>query len=92
MRCAVMLGFGLVHGLGFARALRESGLVGRGMELVAPLFGFNLGVECGQLAFAAFFLPLLFLARLAAHFQRHDSTTSSVCVGGLGGFWSVQRF
>lgn len=39
---------GLVHGLGFAGGLAEIGLPQR--ELVAALFGFNLGVELAQLA------------------------------------------
>lgn len=50
-RYAVIAGFGLVHGLGFARmlaaALPESGAV------LGPLVGFNLGVEIGQLAVLA---------------------------------------
>lgn len=46
-RYATIAGFGLVHGLGFARmlavALPESG------PLLVPLVGFNAGVELGQL-------------------------------------------
>jgi hypothetical protein len=38
--------FGLVHGAGFANYLRE--LFTRSIAL--PLFGFNLGIELGQLA------------------------------------------
>jgi hypothetical protein len=39
--------FGLVHGLGFAGALREVGLPQHNLAL--PLLTFNLGVEIGQL-------------------------------------------
>lgn len=46
---AVAAGFGLVHGLGFAGALKENGLP-EGEQLSA-LFGFNVGVELGQVAF-----------------------------------------
>ena len=46
---AVAAAFGLVHGLGFAGALKENGLP-EGEQLSA-LFGFNLGVELGQLVF-----------------------------------------
>jgi HupE / UreJ protein len=43
------LGFGAVHGLGFAGGLRELGVPD---EQVAPaVLGFGLGVELGQLAF-----------------------------------------
>ena len=40
--------FGLVHGFGFAAVLREIGLPGSALGW--SLFGFNLGVEIGQLA------------------------------------------
>ena len=52
----VAFGFGLLHGFGFANALRDLGL--RTGQLAATLFGFNLGVELGQLAIVAVFLPL----------------------------------
>lgn len=54
-RFAVTLGFGLVHGLGFASALRE---VGVSQERMLPsLLLFNLGVEAGQLGLLAIILP-----------------------------------
>ena len=43
-----MFSFGLLHGLGFAGALREVGLPRS--EFVTALFTFNLGVEAAQLA------------------------------------------
>ncbi len=43
------MSFGLLHGLGFAGALRELGLPQE--ELLTALFSFNLGIEIGQLAF-----------------------------------------
>jgi hydrogenase/urease accessory protein HupE len=43
--------FGLVHGLGFATVL-ESSLAAEPLR-IAALFGFNLGVELGQLAIVA---------------------------------------
>ncbi len=68
-RAAVAFGFGLVHGLGFASVLAELGLP-RGSRALA-LFGFNFGVELGQLAIVAAFLPLALavrtLSRLSAH-------------------------
>ena len=60
---AVSFGFGLLHGLGFARALIDIGLpLG---EVPLALFAFNLGVEIGQLMFVAFvFLTGMAIARL----------------------------
>ena len=41
--------FGLLHGMGFAGALREVGLP-QG-EIPMALFSFNVGIELGQLVF-----------------------------------------
>ncbi len=90
-RCLITLGFGLIHGFGFAGVLRETGLAQSGAALATPLLAFNLGVEIGQLAVAAVFLPLLFLARRHPQFERYGPATVSACVVALGGFWLVQR-
>jgi hydrogenase/urease accessory protein HupE len=55
----ISFGFGLLHGLGFASALGEIGLVQN--EIVISLLFFNLGVEAGQLAFI-FLVSILFFA------------------------------
>ena len=57
----VVFGFGLFHGFGFAGALEEMGLLREHLGL--SLFGFNLGVELGQLAIVAVVFPLLFALR-----------------------------
>ena len=46
-RLLVVFGFGLIHGLGFASAIKETGLPKR--DFLSALLGFNLGVELGQL-------------------------------------------
>lgn len=56
---AVAGSFGLLHGLGFAAVLREIGLPEEGF--IAALFGFNVGIEIGQLIFAGS-LALAFVA------------------------------
>ena len=60
-RWLVAFGFGLIHGFGFASVLSELGLPAD--ALVLSLFGFNVGVEMGQMAIVAGFLPLAFLLR-----------------------------
>jgi hypothetical protein len=47
-RVVLVFGFGLLHGLGFAGALKELGLPRS--EFVTALLTFNIGVEAGQLA------------------------------------------
>ena len=66
--------FGLIHGFGFASVLTELGLPTG--ALVVSLVGFNLGVELGQLAIVAVFLPLAFVLRHTRFYQR------GVLVGG----------
>ena len=58
-RWMLSFGFGLIHGCGFATALRSLGIGSNGGGIAVPLFGFNLGVEFGQLAIAALVLPLI---------------------------------
>ena len=52
--------FGLVHGFGFAFALRES-LQFAGSHVIGALLAFNVGVELGQVAALAVMLPLVAL-------------------------------
>ena len=47
-RVALVFAFGLLHGMGFAGALKELGLPRS--EFVTALLTFNVGVEAGQLA------------------------------------------
>jgi hypothetical protein len=53
--------FGLFHGFGFASILAEKGLGGN--YLVLSVFGFNLGVEIGQMAIIVLVFPILYLLR-----------------------------
>jgi len=52
--------FGLVHGFGFANVLEIAGVEDI-FSFVVALFGFNLGVEIGQIGVILFAIPLLFL-------------------------------
>jgi hypothetical protein len=60
-RWLVAFGFGLIHGFGFASVLAELGLPVDALAL--SLLGFNAGVEVGQIAIVAGFLPAAFLLR-----------------------------
>ncbi|MGL5008696.1 MAG: HupE/UreJ family protein, partial [Paracoccaceae bacterium] len=51
VRVAVVFGFGLLHGLGFASVLGNVGL--QDSRFAVGLIGFNIGVELGQLAVIA---------------------------------------
>ncbi len=87
-RWLVSFCFGLVHGLGFAGALAELKL--DGAALAKALVGFNVGVELGQVAFIAVFLPLLAWASRPAALRRLPQV-ASLLVAVMGSFWFVQR-
>ncbi|NHZ96512.1 HupE/UreJ family protein [Massilia sp. CCM 8734] len=80
--------FGLIHGFGFAGVLAGLGLP-QG-ALVLSLAGFNVGVELGQLAIVAAFLPLAFLAR-RTWFYRQLMSTGSVVIALIAGVWLFER-
>ena len=67
-RWLVAFSFGLIHGFGFASVLTELGLPKD--ALVLSLLGFNLGVEIGQLAIVAVFLPLAYLMRNSVLYRK----------------------
>ncbi|NRR31249.1 HupE/UreJ family protein [Oxalobacteraceae bacterium] len=80
--------FGLIHGFGFASVLADLGLP-QG-TLLMSLFGFNLGVELGQLAIVAAFLPCAFLLR-RSRVYRGLLTGGSALIALLAGVWLVER-
>ena len=91
LRWAIAFIFGLVHGFGFASVLGEAGLPAD--RVVHALFGFNLGVEVGQLAVVSLLWPLL---RVATWRDRERIGLAIVEVGSaavlaLGVFWFVSR-
>ena len=81
--------FGLIHGFGFANALSELGL-SKGAVL-APLAGFNLGVEGGQLAAVALMMPFLAALRARPIYRRFVVPGVSTAVALLAVGWLVQR-
>ena len=80
--------FGLVHGFGFASALKDAGLA-KG-ALVGPLVGFNVGVEIGQLCIVALVLPLAWSLR-GTRTYRGAFAGGSLAIAGVAGLWLVQR-
>jgi hydrogenase/urease accessory protein HupE len=82
--------FGLIHGFGFAAVLREIGLPQGALGW--SLFGFNLGVELGQLALVLpLALVLAWLRRQRPEAARRIAVMGSVVVALAGAWWFVQR-
>ena len=80
--------FGLIHGFGFASVLADLGLPQGALAL--SLFGFNVGVELGQLAIVAVFLPLAYLSR-KTWFYGQLMTTGSAAIALIATVWLVER-
>jgi hypothetical protein len=88
-RLAVVFGFGLVHGLGFASSLSDVPFPKN--DFVIALLGFNFGVDFGQL----FVIALAFLAvgwfRNRPWFRHRIAIPCSLAIAAVGLFWTIQR-
>lgn len=89
--------FGLLHGFGFAAALREVGLPTG--ELATGLLSFNLGVEIGQILFILAVLAAVWAVRRAMRREHTPSfalhgrarTAAGYALGIPAAFWFIQR-
>ncbi|HET8945550.1 MAG TPA: HupE/UreJ family protein [Candidatus Polarisedimenticolia bacterium] len=82
--------FGLLHGFGFAGALREVGLP-QGAIVPALLF-FNVGVEAGQLMFITVVLAVGWgLRRLPLPRPAWGWRVLPYAIGGVAAFWLMER-
>jgi hydrogenase/urease accessory protein HupE len=88
-RWRITFPFGLVHGFGFAGALREIELPRA--QIPVALVSFNLGVEVGQLAVMAIVLPVVLFLRKREWFKSRAVKVLSVAVTGAGVVWFVER-
>jgi len=85
----VTFAFGLLHGMGFASALLETGLPEK--HVPSALLFFNVGVELGQLAAIAVFVSV---GWLLTRVQKRPAWTSRAFVYAMGivaAFWSLER-
>lgn len=82
--------FGLIHGFGFAGALREIGLPES--DVPTALLTFNLGVEGGQLVIIGAVLAVLALLRHYAPKALAPATlTATYAIGITSSFWFIER-
>ena len=81
--------FGLFHGFGFASVLAHLGVLGE--HMVLSLFGFNLGVEIGQVAVILVIFPLLYMIRNYAFFPKVILRFGAVILICLSAVWFVER-
>ncbi len=88
-RWLVAFSFGLIHGFGFASVLADLNLPNS--SLVLSLFGFNIGVEIGQLILVALVIPLAYLSRSSAAYPRFALQTGSVVIAAVSLGWLLER-
>ncbi len=83
-------GFGLLHGMGFAGALAETGLPEDNVPL-ALLF-FNVGIELGQIVFILLVLLIwLLIRRPLGSWQGRLAPIPVYVLGALSAMWCIQR-
>jgi len=86
----VAFSFGLLHGLGFASALREVGLPQ--LHIPIALLFFNIGVEAGQLLFVAMILTgWRLLSKLKWPQNRWVKRIPPYAIGSVAMFWVFER-
>ncbi len=81
--------FGLIHGFGFAGALKSLQLPAG--ELAISLFGFNVGVEIGQLAIVTAFVPLAFRLRYTNFYRTGVVRGGSILIALIAAAWFIER-
>lgn len=88
-RWIAAFGFGLIHGFGFASVLADLGLPQN--ALLLALVGFNVGVELGQLAIVAVFLPLAFALRESWFYRKLVLIGGSALITLIAAVWFAER-
>jgi hypothetical protein len=89
-RTLLIIGFGLLHGLGFASVLGEFGLPVN--QFIPALIGFNVGVELGQLTVVAIaFFAIAFWCRKHPRYRQLIAIPASVLIALVGAWWFVER-
>ena len=80
--------FGLLHGFGFAGALRDIGLPNENLWLA--LLSFNVGIELGQLILVALWIALGWLTR-NIEWRTQLRPLLASAIGGMAVFWTLER-
>ena len=88
-RPAIVFGFGLLHGLGFAGVLQELGLPeGR---FISSLISFNVGVELGQLSVVLVAFLVLGWFRNKEWYRKRITIPASIGVALMALYWTIER-
>ncbi|MFD1160611.1 HupE/UreJ family protein [Roseovarius aestuarii] len=89
-RTAIVFGFGLLHGLGFAGVLRELSV--ESGQFAASLIGFNIGVELGQVAVVLLcYLAVGYWFGARSWYHARIVVPASVLIALIAGYWFFER-
>ncbi len=88
-RWKIAMVFGLIHGFGLATALSHLELTTRGK--VTALFGYNLGVELGQLVIVLLVAPVILIAQRRWRHGKLASKAAACVVFVFGMYWFIER-
>ncbi|WP_417271797.1 HupE/UreJ family protein [Celeribacter halophilus] len=89
-RVAVVFGFGLLHGLGFASVLSDVGLPAG--QFLIGLVGFNVGVELGQLSVICAALLMVGLPfGQKPWYRSYIVIPASAVIAVIGLWWAIER-
>ncbi len=89
-RIALVFGFGLVHGLGFASALNEIGLPRN--NFLISILAFNVGVEIGQVTIISLvFLLLVIPFGKKEWYRKRLVYPISALIGLIALYWTIER-
>lgn len=89
-RLAIIFVFGLIHGMGFAKALKDIGIPKE--EFFTCLFSFNLGVEFGQIVviLLAYFLISKWFSKKSWYKERVVYPICTI-IGCIALYWTIER-
>ncbi len=88
---AIALGFGLVHGLGYANYIRM--MLSADQQLVWGLFSFNVGLEAGQIVVVSLVLFMVWMAsKVHANAHKHLIRLLSFAVFCFSLLMVIERF
>ena len=89
-RIALVFAFGLLHGMGFAGALKELGLPRA--QFLTALLTFNIGVEAGQLAVIASAFALVgWYCREQTWYRQRVVVPASLAIACVALYWTAER-
>lgn len=88
-RIALVFLFGLIHGLGFASVLNETGLPRD--QFALSLITFNVGVELGQLLIIAIMCTFLHFFEKRTWYRPRIVYPVSLLIIFIASYWTIQR-